>query len=99
MHGDLNPITDAGKILVADQVLTPIVEGIDARDGSAIISYSMDKQTKQLWNGLIGMQFQFNKRWMLRSEVGFIGDRKSLLVSANYRFFGRSKKKVAARRK
>lgn len=72
--------------VVADQVLTPIIERIDAADGSSIIRYGMDKQVAQKWNGLIGMQYQYNKRWMLRSEAGLIGDRKSFLLSLNYRF-------------
>ena len=72
--------------IIADRVLTPIIERIDAADGSAIIRYGLDKQVSQKWNGLIGMQYQYNKRWMLRSEAGLIGDRKSFLVSLNYRF-------------
>ena len=40
----------------------------------------------------MGMQFQLNKHWMLRSEVGFIGDRKSYLVSLNYRLLGFKKR-------
>lgn len=75
-----------GQKVVADQVLTPIVDRIDNADGDAVVSYAMDKQTKQLWNGGVGAQFQLNKRWMIRSEVGFIGDRKSGLLSFNYRF-------------
>lgn len=71
---------------VADEVLTPIVDRIDAADGSAIIRYGMDKQVKELWNGLLGMQYQVNKRWMIRSEAGLVGDRKSFLLSLNYRF-------------
>lgn len=72
--------------IVADRVLTPIVERVDATDGSAIIKYGMDKQVKQNWNGLIGAQYQFNKRWMIRTEAGVLGDRKSILASVNYRF-------------
>ncbi|MGA9271451.1 MAG: hypothetical protein WBV45_12585 [Lutimonas sp.] len=34
----------------------------------------------------IGIQYQLNKRWMLRSEGGIIGNRKSILLSLNYRF-------------
>ena len=71
---------------VADQILTPIVEKIDEADGESIIRYGMDKQVEQQWNGTIGAQFQLNKRWMLRSEVGFMGNRKSILASLNYRF-------------
>ncbi len=72
--------------IIADKVLTPIVEKIGEADGDAIIRYGMDKQVKEMWNGLIGIQYQYNKRWMLRSEAGIIGDRKSFLVSLNYRF-------------
>lgn len=80
-----NEATPPQKI-VADKILTPIVERIDAADGSTIIRYGMDKQVQERWNGTIGGQFQFNKRWMLRSEAGLIGNRKSFLVSINYRF-------------
>jgi len=73
---------------IADKTLTPIVDGIDKRDGESMVQYGMDKQVVQMWNGLIGMQFQLNKRWQFRSEVGLIGDRKSFLFSINYRFLG-----------
>lgn len=71
---------------VADEILTPIVERIDSADGESIVKYGMDKQVKQKWNGLIGLQYQLNKNWMIRSEAGLIGDRKSVLFSLNYRF-------------
>lgn len=83
---DPNNVIDKKKIEKADEVLTPIVNGIDDRDGSAVILYGMDKQTFQMWNGVVGAQFQLNKRWQFRTEGGIFGDRKSLLVSANYRF-------------
>lgn len=71
---------------VVDDVLDPIVDAIDQVDGSGIIRYGMDKQVQQLWNGIIGAQFQLNKRWQFRTEGGIIGNRKSFLLSANYRF-------------
>ena len=80
-----NEATPPQKI-VADRVLTPIVERIDAADGDTIIRYGMDKQVEEMWNGTIGAQYQINKRWMFRSEAGLIGNRKSFLVSINYRF-------------
>jgi len=85
-YDGLDPVDDAGKIIVADEVLTPIIERIDSRDGSAIIRYGMNKQVEQMWNGTFGAQFQYNKHWMLRSEAGLIGNRKSFLLSLNYRF-------------
>lgn len=69
-----------------DEVLDPLVSAIDSRNGDSIIRYGMDKQVQQLWNGVVGGQYQLNKRWMLRSEVGLVGNRKSFLLSINYRF-------------
>ena len=80
-----NEATPPQKV-VADRVLTPIVERLEAADGSTIIRYGMDKQVEQKWNGIVGIQYQLNKRWMLRSEGGIIGNRKSFLISLNYRF-------------
>jgi hypothetical protein len=80
-----NTATIAQKV-ISDKTLGPIVDAIDEADGEAIIRYGLDKRTKQKWNGIIGAQYQHNKNWMFRSEVGVIGDRKSFLLSANWRF-------------
>ncbi|WP_417889266.1 hypothetical protein [Xanthomarina gelatinilytica] len=72
--------------VIADRILTPIVERLEAADGEAVIKYGLDKQVQQKWNGLIGAQFQYNKHWQLRTEFGVLGNRKSALVSLNYRF-------------
>ena len=72
---------------IVDKTAIPdIVDRIDARDGNSTIFYGMDKRPKQPWNMIIGGQFQLNKRWMLRTEAGIVGDRKSYLASLNYRF-------------
>ncbi len=76
----------------ADKILTPLINEIDARKGESVVKYGIDKQVKDRWNMLIGAQFQLNKRWMLRSEAGFLGSRKSYLISLNYRFLGIRKK-------
>lgn len=75
-----------GQKIIADRVLTPIVERIEAADGESIVRYGMDKQVEDKWNGVIGAQYQVNKRWMFRTEGGLIGNRKSFLISINYRF-------------
>ena len=59
---------------------------MQAADGEAIIKYGMDKQVAEMWNMVVGAQFQLNKNWMLRSETGIVGDRKQFLLSLNYRF-------------
>ncbi len=77
--------------VIADQVLTPIVNYLDDRDGSGNIKYRIRKQPKQKWNMIIGGQYQLNKHHQLRVEGGILGNRKSLLMSYNYRFGFRSK--------
>ena len=83
-NNDATPIQQK----IADKTLSPIVDELDKREGESIVEYGMDKQVAQMWNGLIGAQFQINKHWQIRSEMGFIGDRKSYLFSVNYRFLG-----------
>lgn len=82
-YGELGPVM---KDKVDNSPIPEIVERLDSKDGSSTIRYAMDKAPLQAWNGVIGAQYQFNKRWMLRSEAGLIGDRKSFLASLNYRF-------------
>ena len=93
-YNSLDPSKPLDKIKLdkADEVLTPIIDNLAAKDGSSLIRYGIDKQVKEKWNGLVGLQFQLNKRWMFRSEAGLIGDRKSILASVNYRFLGFRKK-------
>jgi len=71
---------------IADQWLTPIVNKLEAGDGSGIISYKLTKEPKQRWNVIIGAQYQLDKHHQFRVEGGVIGNRKSLLLSYNYRF-------------
>ncbi len=75
----------AKQIIIDATAVPEIIDRLEAADGDSIIRYGMDKQVKEMWNGLIGIQYQYNKRWMLRSEAGIIGDRKSYLLSLNYR--------------
>jgi hypothetical protein len=79
-------LTPVKKAAVDATAVPDIVDKLEAADGDAIVRYGIDKQVKERWNGLIGIQYQYNKHWMLRSEAGLIGDRKSLLISLNYRF-------------
>lgn len=79
-------LSPSKKQLVDNSRLPDIMESITSWNGETVVTYAFDKAPKQEWNMLIGGQFQFNKRWMFRSEVGLVGDRKSFLVSVNYRF-------------
>jgi len=77
---------DPNKQALADRILTPMVESIAEANGDATVKYRITKKPTMEWNLIIGGQYQINKHWQVRTELGIIGDRKSLLVSANYRF-------------
>lgn len=79
---------------VADKIVERLQDRINGRPtGDTYILYEMDKAPKSRWSGLVGAQYQFNKRWQLRGESNFIGkDRFSVLISINYRFLGFKKK-------
>lgn len=77
---------DPLKQAAADRILTPIIENIGNANGDGTISYKLTKKPKQEWNMLIGAQWQINKHYQFRAEGGVIGNRKSLLLSFNYRF-------------
>ncbi len=79
--------------IIGDKLIDNLITIIEDRNGESLITYAMDKQTKQHWNGLVGMQYQLNKTWQLRAEGGVVGDRKSFLLSLNYRFLGFKKNK------
>lgn len=55
-------------------------------ENSATVQYSLDKRPADMWNFLLGTQFQYNKHWMVRAEVGFLGSRTQLLAGLQYRF-------------
>jgi hypothetical protein len=55
-------------------------------DKNASVQYSLDKRPKDLWNFLIGTQYQYNKNWMLRCEVGILGSRTQVIAGLQYRF-------------
>lgn len=55
------------------------------------IRYAFNKEIRNPWNMLIGVQWQINYRWQFRAEAQFLGDRTAGLFSLNYRFGVRGK--------
>jgi len=82
-YGDLDPIRQG---IVDNSPIPAVIDALDNAEGNTIIHYGMDKRPVEEWNMVIGGQFQLNKKWMVRSEAGIVGDRKSFLASVNYRF-------------
>jgi hypothetical protein len=86
-----NPINEA-KYQTANTVLGKAAGFLDAAetaisDGeSSTVQYSLDKRPKDMWNFIVGSQFQFSKSLMFRLEVGFLGSRTQTIAGLQYRF-------------
>jgi opacity protein-like surface antigen len=66
-----------------------LITGIDgalSNAETATVQYSLDKKNKNMWNMIVGAQFQLNKHWMVRAEYGFLGSRNQFITSLQYRF-------------
>jgi hypothetical protein len=75
-----NTLDKAGQLLAAADNAVNTIE-------SSTVQYSMDKRPKDMWNIVIGSQFQLNKHLMLRLEYGgFVGSRTQVLTGLQYRF-------------
>ena len=68
----------AGFLDAADQAVSTI--------GTSTVEYSIDKRPDDMWNFIVGGQYQFNKHWMVRAEYGFLSSRTQLIAGLQYRF-------------
>jgi len=86
-----NPVNEA-KYNAANRALTKAGEILASADnaistiGTSTVQYAMEKRPKDPWNFIIGSQFQLNKHWMIRGEVGFLGSRTQIITGLQYRF-------------
>jgi hypothetical protein len=86
-----NPVNQA-KYEAANKALVNAADVLTAADGAlndgkdATVQYSLDKRVKNMWNFLIGTQFQINRHLMLRAEYGFLGSRQQFIGGVQYRF-------------
>jgi len=53
---------------------------------NATVQYQLNKKVKDMWNFIVGGQFQMNKHWMLRLEYGFLKSRQQFIGGLQYRF-------------
>ena len=78
---------------VAGEIIQKVKDYFDGRDpGNGTISYQLDKKIAGPWNLVFGAQFQLNKNYMVRVEMGAYGKRSQFLLSFNYRFQSLRKK-------
>jgi hypothetical protein len=69
----------AGNILTA-------ADGALSNAETSTVQYSLEKKPKDMWNFLLGTQFQINKHFMVRAEYGFLGTRQQFIGGLQYRF-------------
>lgn len=55
-------------------------------DKTASVQYSLDKRPKNMWNFVIGSQYQISKHFMIRAEYGFLASRQQFIGGLQYRF-------------
>jgi hypothetical protein len=72
-------IDTAGNILNS-------IDGALNDEQSATVQYSLQKRPKDMWNFIIGSQYQVNKHWMIRAEYGFLGSRQQFIGGLQFRF-------------
>ncbi|MGG7035540.1 MAG: hypothetical protein ACI7YS_10160 [Flavobacterium sp.] len=76
----------ATKALDAAGNLLNSIDGALSSAESSTVQYSLDKKPADMWNFLLGTQYQLNRHYMFRGEVGFLGSRTQYLVGLQYRF-------------
>lgn len=86
-----NPL-NASKYETANRALDAagnFLSGLDqalSDESYSTVQYSLDKRPKDMWNFIIGTQYQFNRHWMIRCEYGFLGSRNQVIAGLQYRF-------------
>jgi hypothetical protein len=87
----LNPVNKgkyegANRLLDKTGNLLTTLDGALSTASTSTVQYSLDKNLKDMWNFIVGAQFQLNKHWMIRAEYGFLGSRQQFLSGLQYRF-------------
>jgi hypothetical protein len=86
-----NPV-NAARYETANRVLTAsgnLLNGIDGAlndESEATVQYTLNKRPKDMWNFIVGSQYQINKHFMIRAECGFLASRTQFIGGLQYRF-------------
>jgi hypothetical protein len=86
-----NPL-NAARYETANRVLTASGEVLNGIDGAlndeneATVQYTLNKRPKDMWNFIVGTQYQINKHFMIRAEFGFLATRTQFIGGLQYRF-------------
>lgn len=88
-YNSLGPLQQAGVNAMVNHI-KDFMDGKNPGDGT--IGYTLDKKLAGPWNLIFGAQYQHNKHWQVRSEVGTFGTRSQFLLNVNYSFLGFKKR-------
>ncbi|WP_430817663.1 hypothetical protein [Carboxylicivirga sp. RSCT41] len=83
--GQNNPVNKAKKA-AADKAFDIAGTALDAASRAESVQYSLEKRQANMWNFLIGSQYQLNKHFMVRAEFGILGTRQQFIGGLQYRF-------------
>ncbi len=76
----------ANRTITAASNLLVSVDGALNDENDASVQYSLTKTPKDMWNMVVGSQYQMNRHLMLRVEYGFLATRNQLTLGLQYRF-------------
>ncbi len=79
--------------VIANQIIDALENAAGNIPDDTQIDYFLDKKVVGPFNLIFGAQFQVNKHWQFRTELGVFGKRSQFLLNANYRFQGFRRKK------
>ncbi|MDN3204795.1 hypothetical protein [Algoriphagus sediminis] len=74
--------------LIARQIIGELEKAAENIPTDSEIDYLIQKEVAAPFNLIFGAQYQFNKNWMLRTEMGVFGKRSQFLLNLNWRFPG-----------
>jgi len=84
--GNIAKYETANRVLETTGNVLNSVDGALNDEKSATVQYSLNKRPKDMWNFIIGSQYQINKHLMLRAEYGFLKSRTQFMAGIQYRF-------------
>jgi hypothetical protein len=76
----------ANRTLEAAGNLFNTLDGALNDENVASVQYSLNKRPKDMWNFIVGSQYQINKHFMIRAECGFLASRTQFIGGLQYRF-------------
>lgn len=72
--------------IIANKIIDELESAAAGIPTDSKIDYFLDKKVVAPFNLIFGAQFQLNKHWQFRTELGTFGKRSQFLLNANYRF-------------